>query len=47
MGTILVGKRKEKRPHGRPRHKYEDKMGLKETWECVVWLKMEIDGGIL
>jgi len=35
MGTIFVGKREEKRPHGRPRHKCEDKMGLKETCGSV------------
>jgi hypothetical protein len=29
MGTILVGKREEKGPHGRPRQKCEYKMGLK------------------
>ena len=31
MGTTLVGKREENRPHGRPRHKCADNMGLKET----------------
>ena len=35
IDTVLVEKREEKRPHGRPRHKCEDKVGLKETCGSV------------
>jgi hypothetical protein len=35
MGTIFMGKREERRPHGRSRHKCEDKIGLTEICGTV------------
>jgi hypothetical protein len=50
---ILVGKPKEKRPLGRPRHQWEDniKMDLRETgwgrWTGLIWLRIGTSGGLL
>jgi hypothetical protein len=47
---VLVGK-PERRPLGRPRHRWEDniKMDLKEVgwraWTGLIWLRMEAGGG--
>jgi hypothetical protein len=43
---ILVRKPDGKRPHGRPRHRWEDniRMDLKEIgWEGVDWIRMTAD----
>jgi hypothetical protein len=40
---VLVGKPEGKRPHGRPRHRWEDgiRMDLKETGlGCVDWIRL-------
>jgi hypothetical protein len=44
--NILVGKPEEKRPLGRPRHRWEDsiRMDLKEiVWEDVDWMHLSRD----
>jgi hypothetical protein len=50
---ISVRKPEEKRPLGRPRHRWEDNiiMGLKEIgvmlWSGFVWLRIASSGGLL
>jgi len=50
---VLVGKPEEKRPLGRPRHRWEDniKMGLQEVgwgvWARSSWLRLGTGGGHL
>jgi len=49
---VLVGKLEGKRPHGRPRHRWEDniKMDLKEVgYGCMdwSWLRIGTSGGHL
>ena len=50
---VLVGKREEKRPLGRPRHRWEDiiKMDLQEVacgvWTGSNWLRVGTGGGHL
>jgi hypothetical protein len=49
---ISVGKPEEKRPLGRPRHKWEDniKMDLRQervVWTGLVWLRTGVSGGFL
>jgi hypothetical protein len=41
--SVLVGKPEGKRPHGRPRHKWEDNIttDLREiAWESVDWMHL-------
>jgi len=48
---VLVGKPEEKRPLGRPRHRWEDniKMDLQEvkwgSWIGLIWLRVGTGGG--
>jgi hypothetical protein len=45
---ILVGKPREKKPLGRPRHRWEDniRMDLKNIGQnCVVWIDVPQDRG--
>jgi hypothetical protein len=36
---LLVGKPEGKRPLGRPRHRWVDKLGwILERWDCVMWI---------
>jgi hypothetical protein len=50
---VLVGKTKEKRPLGRPRHRWEDgiKMYLRKlvggVWSGFTWLRVGTVGGLL
>ena len=50
---VLVGKPKEKRPLGRPRHRWEDniKMDLLEVewgvWSGLIWLRIGTGGRCL
>jgi hypothetical protein len=40
---ILVGKPEEKKPFGRPRHRWENntRMNLREMgWECMDWVQL-------
>jgi hypothetical protein len=47
---VLVGKPEGRRPHGRPRHRWEDnvKMYLREVgwgaWTGSIWLRIETGG---
>jgi hypothetical protein len=49
---VLVGKPEEKRPFGRPRHRWEDeiRMDLKETgwgvWSGFIWLRIGTNDGL-
>jgi len=43
---VLVGKPKERRPLGRPRHRWENniRMDLREVgWGCVDWMELAQD----
>ena len=51
---VLVRKHEEKRPLGRPRHRWEDniKMDLLEVewegaWTGLIWFRIGTDGGLL
>jgi hypothetical protein len=50
---ILVGKPEEKRPLGRPRHRWEDsiRMHLRETgwkmWIGCIWVRTVYSGGFM
>jgi hypothetical protein len=46
MQKILVGKPEGKRPHGRPKRRWEDSMYLREIWwEDVDWMHLAQDRG--
>jgi hypothetical protein len=50
---ILIGKPEERRPVGRPRHRWEDniRMDLREmggeVWTGFVWFRIGTSGGLL
>jgi len=51
--SVLVGKPEGKRPFGRPRHRWEDKINMDlqevgwEAWTGLMWLRIGTGGGLL